>query len=301
MQHPIIKKTSKLERIFILAALIVFGLIIGSVLGLLYPVLTGCGPKELNSLRFIQICSQIFTFVLPPVIYAILVKEKPMISLGFRKTSLLWIIIGIALMYVIMPINSIFAEWNANIKLPEAIGSLEELLKTMQEAATEMMEKFVNVNTVGGLIINLFMIAGLAAIGEELLFRSVIQTSLIKTCKNVHIGIFLTSVIFSLIHFEFYGFIPRLVLGLLLGYMYFYTRSIWVPMAMHFVNNGTIVVLYYINNVSNANINIDEFGKTNTFLLISSIIATIALLWFATKKHSKEELSSENDEQITNN
>ena len=80
-----------------------------------------------------------------------------------------------------------------------------------------MIEKFVSVDTIGGLMLNLFMIAGLAALGEELLFRSIIQTSLIKICKNAHVGILIASAIFSFIHLEFYGFIPRLILGMLLG------------------------------------------------------------------------------------
>ena len=203
MQFPIIKKTNKLERIFILTALIVLGLILETVTGVIYPLITGSDPMSLNSLRFMQICSQIFTFVLPPILYALFVKEQPFKSLGFNKSTILWLGIGIALMYVIMPLNSVFAEWNANLRLPETMSELEKIMQEMQELATKTMEKFVNVKSIGGLILNLFMIAGLAALGEELLFRSIIQTSLIKICKNAHIGIFIASFIFSFIHFEF--------------------------------------------------------------------------------------------------
>lgn len=289
MQFPIIKKTNKLERIFILAALIVLGLFLGTLIGLAYPLITKCNPTDLNSLRFIQICSQIFTFVLPPTVYAILVKDKPLASLGLKKTTLLWIGIGIALIYVIMPFNAVLSEWNAGLQLPEALKGLEEMMKEMQESATEMIDKLVNVSTIGGLVLNLFMIAGLAALGEELLFRSIIQTSLIKICKNAHIGIFIASFIFSFIHFEFYGFIPRLVLGMLLGYMYYYSRSIWVPMAMHFANNGTIVFLYYLNNIGTINIDVESFGETNLVVTLLSIIAAAALFWVAIKQNKKEE------------
>lgn len=301
MQFPIIKKTNKLERIFILTALIVLGLILGTVTGVIYPLITGSDPMSLNSLRFMQICSQIFTFVLPPILYALFVKEQPFKSLGFNKSTILWLGIGIALMYVIMPLNSVFAEWNANLRLPETMSELEKIMQEMQELATKTMEKFVNVKSIGGLILNLFMIAGLAALGEELLFRSIIQTSLIKICKNAHIGIFIASFIFSFIHFEFYGFIPRLVLGLLLGYMYYLSRSIWIPMAMHFANNGTIVFLYYLNSIGATQINVDEFGKTNVLLLILSIIATIILFWFAIKQHKKEDNTENNEEPAMNN
>lgn len=296
MNFPIIKKTSRLERIFILAALIVLGLIIGTAIGVIYAFVSGNEVTSLNSLRFIQICSQIFTFVLPPILYAMLVKERPFKSLGFKKSTILWLILGVAMMYTILPLNSIFTEWNANIKFPESLASFEKLMQDLQENATEIMMRFINVDTIGGLILNLFMIAGLAALGEELLFRSVIQTSLIRICKNAHIGIFIASAIFSLFHMEFYGLLPRLVLGLLMGYMYYYSRSIWIPMAMHFANNGTIVFLYYLNNIGAINIDVESFGETNIFVLILSIIAMVALFWFTIKLNKKEELKIDNQE-----
>lgn len=294
MNFPIIKKTNKLERIFLLAALLVFGLIIGSMLGVIFPIVTGSDIMGLNSLRFMQISSQIFTFVLPPIVYALLIKENPFKSLGFNKTTITWLFLGVAMMYAILPLNSVFAEWNANIKFPDSMTDFERLLQDMQERATEIMERFVNVTSIGGLILNLFMIAGLAALGEELLFRSIIQTSLIKVCKNAHIGIIIASAIFSIIHMEFYGLLPRFVLGMLLGYMYYYSRSIWIPIAMHFANNGTIVFLYYLNNIGTINIDVESFGKTNIFVLILSIIAMIALFWFTIKLNKKEKLNTDN-------
>ena len=296
MNFPIIKKTSRLERIFLLAALVVIGLIVGSVIGLLYAIISGNDIMSLNSLRFMQISSQIFTFVLPPILYAMLVKERPFKSLGFSKSTILWLILGVAMMYTILPLNSIFTEWNANIKFPESLASFEKLMQDLQENATEIMMRFINVDTIGGLILNLFMIAVLAALGEELLFRSVIQTSLIRICKNAHIGIFIASAIFSLFHMEFYGLLPRLVLGLLMGYMYYYSRSIWIPMAMHFANNGTIVFLYYLNNIGAINIDVESFGETNIFVLILSIIAMVALFWFTIKLNKKEGLEIDNQE-----
>lgn len=296
MNFPIIKKTSRLERIFLLAALIVLGLIIGTAIGVGYVFVSGNEASSLISLRFIQICSQIFTFTLPPIIYAMLVKEKPFKSLGFKRSTILWLILGVAMMYAILPLNAVFGEWNASIKFPESMADFEKLMQDLQERATEVMEKFVNVDNIGGLIINLIMIAGLAALGEELLFRSVIQTSLIKICKNAHIGIFIASAVFSLIHMEFYGLLPRLVLGLLLGYMYYYSRSIWTPMAMHFANNGTIVILYYLNNIGVMNIDVESFGETNVFVLILSIITLIALFWFTIRLNKKEELKIDNQE-----
>ena len=288
MQHPIIKKTTKFERLFILLALIIIGLILGTVIGWAYVFITKSNPQDLNALRFMQISSQLFTFVFPPIAYAFLVKENPVNALGLKKSKTLWILIGIAMIFAIMPFNSVIAEWNANLTLPESMSKIESLMKQMQEAATEIIEKFVSVDTIGGLILNLFMIAGLAALGEELLFRSIIQTSLIKICKNAHIGILIASVIFSFIHFEFYGFVPRLILGMLLGYMFYFSGSIWISMLMHFLNNGTVVFIYFLNNKGITNIDVDTFGQTSIPVLIVSIVVMIVLFLLSIKYSDKE-------------
>ena len=288
MQHPIIKKTTKFERLFILLALIIIGLILGTVIGFAYVFITKSNPQDLNSLRFMQISSQLFTFVFPPIAYAFLVKNEPVKALGLKKSNILWFLIGTAMIFAIMPFNSIISEWNANLTLPDSMSRLEYLMKQMQESATEMIEKFVSVDTIGGLILNLFMIAGLAALGEELLFRSIIQTSLIKICKNAHIGILIASAIFSFIHLEFYGFVPRLILGMLLGYMFYFSGSIWIPMLMHFLNNGTVVLIYFLNNKGITNINVDTFGQTSIPILILSIVVMIVLFIFSIKYSDKE-------------
>lgn len=288
MQHPIIKKTTKFERLFILLALIIIGLILGTVIGLAYVFITKSNPQDLNSLRFMQISSQLFTFVFPPIAYAFLVKEKTVNALGLKNVKILWFLIGTAMIFAIMPLNSILAEWNAGLKLPESLSALEQMIKDMQESASAMIEKFVSVDTIGGLILNLFMIAGLAALGEELLFRSIIQTSLIKICKNAHVGILIASAIFSFIHLEFYGFVPRLILGMLLGYMFYFSSSIWVPMLMHFLNNGTVVLIYFLNNKDITNIDVDTFGQTSIPILIVSIVVMIALFLFSIKYSDKE-------------
>ena len=132
------------------------------------------------------------------------------------------------------------------------------------------------------------MIAGLAAFGEELLFRSLLQPFLIKICKNAHLGIFLASAIFSFIHFEFYGFLPRLVLGLLLGYMFFYSKSIWVPMLMHFANNATAVVIYYLNNKGITDIDVEGPTETNIVYVLLSIVAMTVLFWLAIRINKKQ-------------
>ena len=287
MTFPLFKKVSTVEKTFLLAALLIIGLIISVIIGVVITLAAG-NISELGILRISQISSQIFTFVLPPLLYACFVNEKPMSSLSFKKAPLLFFIIGFVMMYAITPLNNVFAEWNAGLKLPESMTALEEIMNNLQKSATQLTEKMLNISNFEGLIINLIMIAGLAAFGEELLFRSLLKPFLIKICKNAHIGIFLASAIFSFIHFEFYGFLPRLVLGLLLGYMFFYSRSIWVPMLMHFTNNATAVVIYYLNNKGLTNIDVENYGDTNVSYIILSVAVMIVLFWLTIRISTKQ-------------
>lgn len=287
MNFPLLKKSTLAERIFIMAALLVAGYILSTVISVIVMIVAKSNyMTELSVLRISQISSQILTFVMPPILYACITKKQPMKYLGFSNIPL-WSLLGVALIFTVMPINSVLAEWNSHITLPASMAKLDEIIKQLSELMQETLEKMVNVSDVSGLIINLIMIAGLAAFGEELLFRSTLQSFLVKKCKNAHIGILITSIIFSLIHFDIYGFLPRLVLGLILGYMFYYSKSIWVPMTMHFVNNGTVVVLYYLNNIGATNIDVDTFGETAILPLILSIIATIAIFWFVARSHNK--------------
>jgi membrane protease YdiL (CAAX protease family) len=293
MKFPLLKNTTTIGRIFIFAAMLVVFNIIATVVQSV-TIAMGGSLSDLTTLRFAQISSQLLTFVFPPILFACLTQAKPMKYLGFNNIPL-WSLIGIAIIYAVMPLNSFISEWNSQITLPESMAEFDKIIKQLAETVQAVLEKMVNVDTFGGLIINLIMIAGLAAFGEGLLFRSVLQPFLIRKCRNVHIGIIITSIIFSMIHFDIYGFFPRLILGMLLGYMFFYSRSIWVPMIMHFVNNATVVVLYYLNNIGATNIDVETFGQTKLLPLILSIIIMIALFWFVIRSHNKE-FKTENTE-----
>ena len=136
MNFPLIKKTSTAERLFIMAALLIVGFILSAIVSVaLVFVSKNNNLSEINMLRITQISSQLFTFVFPPLLYACLVKEKPIKSLGFNRIPL-WSLIGILMIFAILPLNNVFAQWNASLTLPESMASLEKMIKELQENAT---------------------------------------------------------------------------------------------------------------------------------------------------------------------
>lgn len=205
-------------------------------------------------------------------------------NLGFRSVQPFWLLfIGVLLMFVSLPITNQLATWNENMHL--GLPKLEDWLQNMEKAATEVTERMLRVNTIGGLLYNLLIIALIPAMGEELTFRGVVQQALVKGCKNVHVGVILSAAIFSFIHFQFYGFLPRMFLGILLGYMFYITGSLWMSILMHFVNNGSVVLIYYLNNKGITNLDAEHFGSVESVgLIIASVVVTVTLLVWSWRK-----------------
>ena len=274
MKFPLIKNTNPGTRLLIFMLLLIFGIVFSSVLGVFIAIINGGEILDLKNLQIIQVLNQVVGFLMPPVVYVMLVKEKPFNYLGFTKLPA-WSLLGIVAMFTVIPFLSWVTEWNDGIVFPESMSAIEEQLRGIQEKTEEVIKLFISQ---GSLFSSLLIIAALAAISEELLFRSVIQKSLIKLFKNAHVAIIVTALVFSAFHGDFFGFVPRFILGLMLGYMFWLSGSIFPSMLMHFVNNATIVMLYYLNTRGFIDIDVESFGSTNNILVIVlSLIVTVAI------------------------
>jgi len=284
MQFPLIKNASQGTKLLIFILLLVFGLVFSSVLAAFF-MLSGDGMNDITNVQIGQVISQVFGFMLPPILYVMAVKKEPFKYLGFKKLQP-WSLLGIVAIFTIIPFLAMVTEWNDNVSLPESMASLEQKLRYIQEVANDTTERFM---TEGSLFSGLLIVAALAAISEELLFRSVIQKAFVKLCKNAHVGIILTAIVFSAFHGDFFGFVPRFILGLMLGYMFYLSGSIFPSMLMHFVNNGTIVMLYYLNKKEVINVDIETFGLTdNVLVIILSLVTTVAIFIACNRFRNKE-------------
>ena len=248
-----------------------------------------------TGMKIAQGLSSIFMFVVPPIVYYYVTRMKhQMYDLGFRKPANPWwlLLIGVVLMFISLPVTNQLTRWNEAMSFGGVFEKLEEYLKMLEETAAATTEKMLNVDTIGGLLLNLLVIALIPAVGEELTFRGVLQQGLMRRVKSPHVAIILSAAIFSFIHFQFYGFLPRMFLGILLGYMFYITRSLWTSIAMHFVNNGTAVVLYYLNNKGIIDIDPEHFGEMQySWLITISFVVTAALIgwcWWKAENDAKK-------------
>ena len=277
-------KQSTGMRIFLYLIILLISSLIGIALAAVFVFAGDTGIKIGQGIN------SSFMFIVPPIVYYYLMsKAHPMRDLGFRSLAQPWwlILIGVAVMFVSIPVTTRLTTWNESMSFGKNLSWLEDWIKSLEETAKAATEKMLNVNTFGGLLLNLLIIALIPAFGEEMTFRGVLQQSLTRKL-NPHVAIILSAAIFSFIHFQFYGFLPRMFLGILLGYMFYITGSLWTSMLMHFFNNGTAVVLYYLNNKGVLGIDVEHFGETqNGWLLAASALATLGLIawsWNRAKK-----------------
>jgi hypothetical protein len=185
---------------------------------------------------------------------------------------------AIFLVLIFIPVNSKFIEWNAAMKLPEALSGLEMWMREKEDQLSVMTEFLTGYTQFSQLLIALFVVTLLPALGEEVLFRGIIQTKLSQHWGKIHLAIWVSAAIFSAIHFQFYGFIPRMMLGALFGYLYYWTGNLWVSVLAHFVNNGFVLVMMYLHNIGVVKTNIEETKTLPGILIISSLFLTIGIL-----------------------
>lgn len=200
-----------------------------------------------SSLKWLQCIQTLSLFLLPALLCAWLWEEKhrPFHWLRMDVKSA-WHVVGLAALVMVCAIPGInlLADLNNRIVLPECLSSLEQFFRQMEEEAALLTKRFMQADNVWVMMINMGLMAVLPALAEEISFRGVLQQLL--SGMRTHVAIWLTAVIFSAIHMQFYGFIPRMLMGALFGYVFVWTGSLWVPIVMHFVNNGMAVLLYYI-------------------------------------------------------
>ena len=262
------------KRIFLYLIILSISSLIGVAISALFTLAGDTGMK------LGQGFSSFMMFVVPPIVFYFITRyDDQLEALGLRSPAEpQWIIlIGVVLMFVSLPVTNQLARWNESMTFTADFKELEDYLKMLEDTATAATEKMLNVDTFGGLLLNLLVIALIPAIGEELTFRGVLQQGLMRK-MNPHVAIFITAAIFSFIHFQFYGFLPRMFLGLLLGYMFYITGSLWTSILMHFVNNGTAVLLYYLNHKDIINIDPEHFGEVSISWVVMISLGVTALL-----------------------
>lgn len=310
MDIQLLKDTKDSKRLFALILLIFgFGIFIS-----LFGVLIGFGfidgpvferisamsslstTSDINLMKYFQMVSQFAFFVIPALIFGFLI-EKNVLKFYHLNNWPTIAMLGLGILALLL--SNPFSEWlmhqNEKMSLPAGLETLEQWMRDAERRAAFATNVFLDMKDWKDYLINILMIGVLAALGEELLLRGAFQPLFIRIFKNAHIGIWITAFIFSFIHFQFYGFFARLFLGALLGYFYFYSKNLWVPIIAHLLNNSLAVSYVYITkeplySIDSDLLSVKESEPIYALLSISFVILGLFLMRFYSRKQGLHEL-----------
>ncbi|MEO6883067.1 MAG: CPBP family intramembrane glutamic endopeptidase [Bacteroidia bacterium] len=299
-----LEKNSPASQFFILMGLFLVCLVVFSVLAIIAAMpfahisgindigkLSNYGdPDVVMGLKMAQVVSAVGSFIVPAFLFSVLASRSKLEYLGLKIPPNFgaMLLVGI-IMLAAMPFINWMADLNSRLVLPASLSGLEHWMKDSEAKAGALVQAFLNDKSIHGLFLNLFVIAFLAAVSEEIFFRGVLQKILIAWTKSTHSGIWIAAIVFSAFHFEFYGFVPRMMMGVFLGYIYVWSKSIWIPMFAHFVNNGMDVLLTFLEQRNKVPKNIDQLGTaTNDWWQVVASVLLIGVGTFVFYKWMKK-------------
>ncbi|SOE21393.1 hypothetical protein SAMN06298216_1863 [Spirosomataceae bacterium TFI 002] len=233
--------------------------------------------------------ASVVTFIVAAWFYWNVLEKKTFAEFNFKKLPN-WSIflLAIIIQLVFLPFNGWLQGVNENIGLPASMAGFESVLKGMEESAKQLTDFLTDVDGIGQFLLAFIVIAVIAGIGEELIFRALIQRKLYKSFKNHHVAIWVAAVIFSAIHFQFYGFFPRVMLGALFGYFYYFTGNIWVPIVAHIFNNGLALTMLFLVKRGIVSPEIEKLDMVPIPMVLVSLGLTVWGIWFLDKRVKME-------------
>ncbi len=237
-------------------------------------------PENRLLLLYLQCVSSAIMFIASPLAYLYLIEKRDFNSFNFNRNIILFsfpLVILISLSS--MPLNALLIEWNAAWDFPDFMGGFESWASGNEEELRKLTEFLVDFDGIPHLLFGIFVIAVIPALGEEILFRGLLQNKL-ASILNIHFAIFLTAFIFSAIHLQFYGLIPRMFLGILFGYLYLWSGNLWVAIFAHFVNNAFAVVMMYLYKQELVDMDIEKSENIPLLLVLIATSVCVLLLYY---------------------
>lgn len=267
--------------LLVLAGLQVFG----SDLTVLDKAAASLSTRDFAFLRYLLIIQDLSLLFIPSII--ILSLLKPDDNDGLTELKLpQWKEAGqvIILTFCLFPVTNFTGQINSAMHLPGWLSGVEQWMIDKEDQADNLIDTLVSSNTLRTMLTNLLIIALIPAVAEELIFRGVFQKILTGLFRSGHLAIWVTAFIFSAIHFQFFGFIPRFILGLVFGYLFFWSGTLWLPVLSHFINNAFPVILTYMQGGQKISVPVETpLLKQAIYLPLPVIIILVILFYFRNK------------------
>jgi membrane protease YdiL (CAAX protease family) len=269
-------------------SLIVFGALAFGIIWVMYgtQTLTDVGnfnlanKHALSGLWILQIVSTTVPLFVVPVLFArFIVNDTPNYLKPTFKFPPILLMLVFSIMLFSSPVMEVLVNINQKLTLPAPFKALEDLMRTMEQQAQKATDAMLHMNTIGDMLFAVLVVGLLTAIAEEFLFRGCVQTIFVKWTKNTHAAIWITAILFSAFHMEFFSFLPRVALGVFFGYFVAWSGSIWTSVWAHFLNNGSAVVITYLYQHKAISLNPDDQHVFNYGSYVFSLIIILILLY----------------------
>jgi uncharacterized protein len=295
------------KKLFVLVGssvgLTILASLVASVI-LLFVSMTQGGNVEMANtnitfFKISQLVITIVTFFVPVVILSRMCGIK---STSFVQADKRFSVTALLLVFVVIisiqPFMNAIAEWFSGWSLPSSLSWLEHWLKNMEKRNIDLIGRFLDVHSVGGLVLNVLVVAIVPAICEEFFFRGGLQQVFYEK-MNKHTAVWFTAIIFSTVHMEVSGFLPRVMLGACFGYLFVWTGTIWLPVVAHFINNLTGVVAEYLIYNQFAGKSLEKIGTGDTlWVTCCGLVLFFVALGFIFWKREKKVCFLVRDKQI---
>lgn len=261
--------------------------------GMITTFLFGKMTNVAAAYRISAVLQSVLVFITPALAVAMLSTRFPASLLAVdRLPSLKFTLTAIFTLVVSIPLMNIIIEWNQNLTFPESMSGIVQTFKDLEAKSEDSINMMTSGNSAGILIVNIMIVGIFAGLGEELFFRGGLMR-LLGGVKSIgtHKAIWISAIIFSALHLQFFGFVPRMLLGVFFGYLLAWSGSLWLPILMHIINNSIIVTFEWINQTNGTDIDINSIGTgssaSNIIILTLSVVLT-AFSLFMLYKFSKQ-------------
>lgn len=244
-------------------------------------IITHSGQTTVR-LRIATVIQDIFMFIVPALVTAIMICRRPAEFLQIDRRPTLWLcILVISTVIAAVPAMNVIIKWNASMLLPESMAHAEQLMRTAEDKAAIFTQTLIGGTGTGSLIMALLIVGVLAAFSEEIFFRGTLQRLFLTSGVRIHLAVWITAIIFSAIHVQFFGFIPRLLLGAFFGYVVAWSGNLWLGVLAHFTNNALAAIAMTVaktNSLANAISPADMEISASDLIFAGGSVAIVILL-----------------------
>lgn len=247
----------------------------------------GGNSQFIEAFKILLVAQQIGLFLTPAILLAVTEGKKLNSFYQFKIPKINGLFIVLLLMMAALPVMGLVNDLNQKMALPGFLKEIEAWMRASEDQLAKTTKAILKMTNWQTFLISLFVIAVVPAICEELMFRGALQRTFLRVFKNYHVAIWVSAIIFSAIHFQFYGFFPRLFLGAAFGYIYCWTGSLWYSILAHFINNGFAVSMAWY--LQKNNLPFDKADETNLawYGYLISAILTLVLFKFLKNQSAK--------------